>query len=50
MVIANKKLEQIINAILKAAKTKHIGNRKIFVFPIDEVIRISIRESGNDAL
>ena len=40
----------IIGAIEKSAKTGRIGDGKIFVLPIEEVIRIRTGERGNDAI
>lgn len=39
-----------IKAIVKAAKTGHIGDGKIFVMPLDECIRIRTDESGIAAI
>jgi nitrogen regulatory protein P-II 1 len=35
---------------LKAAKTGRIGDGKIFVLPVDEVVRIRTGERGPDAI
>ena len=43
-------LEQVIEAIEKAASTGKIGDGKIFVFALEEVIRIRTGETGVDAL
>ena len=43
-------LDQVIEAISKAAQTGKIGDGKIFVSSIEQVIRIRTGESGNDAL
>jgi nitrogen regulatory protein P-II 1 len=39
-----------VDAIIQAAKTDKIGDGKIFVFPIEQAIRIRTGESGDDAL
>lgn len=41
---------QIIEAIEKSAKTGKIGDGKIFVTPVEEVIRIRTGERGEDAI
>lgn len=41
---------KVIEAIQKAAKTGKIGDGKIFVFPVDEVIRIRTGEQGKEAI
>jgi len=43
-------VDQAIEAILSAAKTDQVGDGKIFVSPIEDVIRIRTSESGPDAL
>jgi nitrogen regulatory protein P-II 2 len=43
-------LEQVIEAIEKAANTGKIGDGKIFVFELEQVIRIRTGETGADAL
>ncbi|PIE20392.1 MAG: transcriptional regulator [Neptuniibacter caesariensis] len=42
--------DQVIEAISKTANTGKIGDGKIFVTPVDQVIRIRTGESGPDAL
>jgi len=41
---------KVISAIQKSAKTGKIGDGKIFVFPLDEVIRIRTGEQGKEAI
>jgi len=43
-------LDQVIEAITKAANTGKIGDGKIFVSPLEQVVRIRTGESGPDAL
>ena len=43
-------VEQVIEAISGAAQTGKIGDGKIFVTTIDQVIRIRTRETGTEAL
>ena len=43
-------LEQVIESIEQAASTGKIGDGKIFVFELEEVIRIRTGETGEDAL
>ncbi len=42
--------DQVIEAITKAANTGKIGDGKIFVYDLGQVIRIRTGESGSDAL
>jgi len=43
-------VERVIEAIEKAANTSKIGDGKIFVFEVEQVIRIRTGETGPDAL
>jgi nitrogen regulatory protein P-II 2 len=48
--INNDLLDQVIEAITKAANTGKIGDGKIFVSELSQVIRIRTGETGTDAL
>ena len=48
--IKDELLEQVIEAIEKAANTGKIGDGKIFVFDLKQVIRIRTGETGAEAL
>jgi nitrogen regulatory protein P-II 1 len=41
---------KVVEVILKAAKTDKIGDGKIFVLPVDEVIRVRTGETGENAV
>jgi nitrogen regulatory protein P-II 2 len=43
-------VERVIEAIEGSARTGKIGDGKIFVSPLDQVVRIRTGETGNDAL
>ncbi|MDO8932320.1 MAG: P-II family nitrogen regulator [Rhodocyclaceae bacterium] len=43
-------LDQVIEAIEKSASTGKIGDGKIFVFDVEQVVRIRTGESGEEAL
>ena len=43
-------LDQVIEAIEKSANTGKIGEGKIFVFELEQVVRIRTGETGADAL
>ncbi len=50
IVIDDNLLENAIEAITSAAHTGRIGDGKIFVSPIDDVIRIRTGETGSEAI
>ena len=49
-VVPESLLEIALEAIVNAARTDKIGDGKIFVSPIDQVLRIRTGETGEDAL
>jgi nitrogen regulatory protein P-II 1 len=50
LVCADTKLDRALTLIAEAAKTGETGDGKIFVFPVEEAIRIRTGESGEAAL
>ncbi len=48
--ISEEQLEQTIEAITRAASTGKIGDGKIFVTSLEQVVRIRTGETGRDAL
>ena len=48
--VTDDKVEEVISSITKAAGTSKIGDGKIFVLWLEEVIRIRTGETGNEAL
>ena len=50
IVVEANKAENVIEAILKTAKTGQVGDGKIFVSNVGDVIRIRTEESGREAL
>ena len=50
IVVAEDQVVKVIDAITESAKTGKIGDGKIFIFPMEEVIRIRTGERGEDAI
>jgi nitrogen regulatory protein P-II 1 len=50
IVLSDRNLEQTLETILEAAYTGEPGDGLIFVYPVDEVIRVRTRERGQDAM
>ena len=48
--IKDELVEQVIEAIEKSANTGKIGDGKIFVFELEQVVRIRTGETGADAI
>ncbi|MDO8870381.1 MAG: P-II family nitrogen regulator [Methanobacteriaceae archaeon] len=50
IIINDEDVEKITDAIVKTAQTGDIGDGKIFISPVEEVIRIRTGESGKKAV
>jgi nitrogen regulatory protein P-II 1 len=50
VIVSDEKAGDVVGAIEKAAKTGRIGDGKIFVLPVEEVVRIRTGERGGDAV
>ena len=50
VVLADNQVDAAIEAIIKAAHTGKIGDGKIFVYDLQQVVRIRTGETGNEAL
>ena len=48
--VAESVVDQTIGAITKAANTGKIGDGKVFVSPLEQVVRIRTGETGEDAI
>ena len=48
--VKDELVEQVLEAIAKAAHTGKIGDGKIFVFDLEKAVRIRTGESGAEAL
>jgi len=50
LVVAAENVEQTVNTIVEAARTGKIGDGKIFVSDIDQIVRIRTGETDNEAV
>ncbi len=50
VVVSDSMLDQVVSLIVKSSKTGSVGDGKIFVIPVEEVLRIRTEEVGEDAL
>ena len=50
IIVRDEQVADVVETIEKAAETGRIGDGKIFVLPIDEVVRIRTGERGGDAI
>ncbi len=50
IVVADEMAEKVIEVVQKVARTGQVGDGKIFVLPVEDVVRIRTGESGEGAL
>tara|TARA_B100000674_G_C37917044_1_gene951491 strand:- start:1333 stop:1671 length:339 start_codon:yes stop_codon:yes gene_type:complete len=50
IVVSDEQLEECIEVVSNAARTGKIGDGKIFVYPIEQVVRIRTSEQGDEAI
>jgi len=50
IVIGSNRADKVVETIQKAANTGKIGDGKIFVFPVEDAIRVRTGEKGEDAI
>ena len=50
LIVPSSLADQVVQTILKSARTGKIGDGKIFIMPIDDVVRIRTGESGEGAI
>lgn len=50
LIVKDEDVTQVVESISGAAKTGRIGDGKIFVLPIEEIIRIRTGETGENAI
>ena len=50
IVLPDQLVDKVVETIIAAAKTGSIGDGKVFVFPVEESVRIRTGERGEDAI
>jgi nitrogen regulatory protein P-II 1 len=50
IIVEQSMVDKAVKKILECARTGKIGDGKIFVMPVEEVIRVRTGESGKDAI
>lgn len=50
IIVDADRADQVVDAIRNAANTGKIGDGKIFVFPVEEALRVRTGETGKDAI
>lgn len=50
VVVKDEDVQKVIDTIVKSAQTGRVGDGKIFVIPVEEVVRIRTNERGEAAI
>ncbi|ADC89942.1 nitrogen regulatory protein P-II [Thermocrinis albus DSM 14484] len=50
VVVKDEDVEKVVETIMKTAQTGRVGDGKIFIIPIEDVIRIRTGERGQQAI
>jgi nitrogen regulatory protein PII 2 len=50
LIVQDDEVKKAVDALIKANQTGHIGDGKIFVCPLEEVVRVRTRENGPRAV
>jgi nitrogen regulatory protein P-II 1 len=50
VVVANDRVQKVLDTIMRTAQTGQIGDGKIFVISLDETLRIRTGETGEEAI
>ena len=50
LIVGDQDVERVVEAIIKAARTGKIGDGKIFVSAVEQVVRIRTGETGDSAI
>jgi nitrogen regulatory protein P-II 1 len=50
VIVPESELENVVEAIVSSARTGRLGDGKVFVSPIEEVVRIRTGERGEEAI
>lgn len=50
IVLEDEGVEEVVEMLVSTIRTGNLGDGKIFIFPVDDVVRIRTGERGNNAL
>ena len=50
IVVSDERLDEAMNTVRDAANSGKIGDGKIFILPVEQVVRVRTGETGTDAL
>ncbi len=50
VVVPDEQVDKVVDTIVKAAKTGQVGDGKIFIYSVEDAVRVRTGESGEEAL
>ena len=50
LIVLDEQVEQVLDTILTVARTGKIGDGKIFVLPVEHIVRVRTGETGSEAI
>ena len=50
VVVQDNRVDEVLESVIKSARTGKIGDGKIFVLPVDQVVRIRTGETDDNAI
>ncbi len=50
VIVTDEEVEKVLSLIMESARTGEIGDGKIFVYPLEDVLRIRTGERGENAI
>lgn len=50
LLLEDFKAPQVVDAVWRAARTGHVGDGKVFVSPVEDVVRVRTGQRGSDAI
>ena len=49
-IVADERVDETVKAVVEAARTGKIGDGKVFIYPVEDAVRIRNSETGDAAL
>jgi nitrogen regulatory protein P-II 1 len=50
LLLEDFKVPQVVDALWRAARTGHVGDGRVFVSPVEDVVRVRTGQRGSDAI
>lgn len=50
LILDDAQVKPVVDAVVKASRTGKVGDGKIFILPVEDVLRIRTGESGTEAI